>query len=223
MTVQTVIRRFGGRDGLFAAALERESGRVRDQRDTAPVGDVAGAVRVLLDHYDEYGDKVLTLLALENRSAALPGPPLARAGCCTGHGASRVFAPRSPWPARGRGRGAWPSSSPSPTSTPGSCCAGMPACPGTNVALALRELLDPLTGGRLMARILVYTSPARGHLFPMMALALELKSRGHEVSVRTLAADVDLVRRQGLRPQPSTRASRRSPVTTGRPRTRGRR
>jgi AcrR family transcriptional regulator len=70
VAVQTVIRRFGGREGLFAAALERESGRVRDQRDTAPVGDVEAAVRVLLDHYEEYGDKVLTLLALESRSAA---------------------------------------------------------------------------------------------------------------------------------------------------------
>src|SRR5919202_838497 len=49
-----------------------------------------------------------------------------------------------------------------------------------------------------MSRILVYTSPARGHLFPIMALALELKRRGHEVTVRTLAADVDVVRAQGI-------------------------
>src|SRR5919206_1435847 len=49
-----------------------------------------------------------------------------------------------------------------------------------------------------MSRILVYTSPARGHLFPMTALALELRSRGNEVSVRTLAADVELVRAQGI-------------------------
>jgi MGT family glycosyltransferase len=49
-----------------------------------------------------------------------------------------------------------------------------------------------------MSRILVYTSPARGHLFPIMALALELKRRGHEVTVRTLAADVELVRAQGI-------------------------
>jgi MGT family glycosyltransferase len=49
-----------------------------------------------------------------------------------------------------------------------------------------------------MSRILVYTSPARGHLFPIMALALELKRRGHEVTVRTLAADVELVRAQGV-------------------------
>ena len=92
VTVQTVIRRFGGREGLFAAALERESRRVRDQRDTAPVGDVAAAVRVLLDHYEEYGDKVLTLLALENRSPAAAevvrqGRLLHRSWC------ERVFAP----------------------------------------------------------------------------------------------------------------------------------
>jgi hypothetical protein len=34
------------------------------------VGDVAAVVRVLLDHYEQYGDKVLTLLAIENRSPA---------------------------------------------------------------------------------------------------------------------------------------------------------
>ena len=53
-----------------------------------------------------------------------------------------------------------------------------------------------------MSRILVYTSPARGHLFPMTALALELRARGHEVAVRTLACDVDLVRAQGLEAAP---------------------
>jgi AcrR family transcriptional regulator len=67
VTVQTVIRRFGGREGLFAAAAEREVERVRAQRDEAPVGDVAGAVRVLVDHYEAFGDRVLRLLAEEER------------------------------------------------------------------------------------------------------------------------------------------------------------
>jgi AcrR family transcriptional regulator len=92
VTVQTVIRRFGGREGLFAAALERESGRVGDQRDTAPVGDVPAAVRVLVDHYEEMGDRVLALLALEDRSPAAAqvvaqGRLLHRAWC------ERVLAP----------------------------------------------------------------------------------------------------------------------------------
>jgi AcrR family transcriptional regulator len=67
VTVQTVIRRFGDKDGLFAAAWEREAERVREQRDQAPPGDVAAAVRVLAEHYEMFGDRVLRLLAEEDR------------------------------------------------------------------------------------------------------------------------------------------------------------
>jgi AcrR family transcriptional regulator len=92
VTVQTVIRRFGGRDGLFAAAAEREVERVRRQRDEAPVGDVAGAVRVLLDHYETMGDRALRLLAEEERVPGMReladrGRALHRDWC------ARVFAP----------------------------------------------------------------------------------------------------------------------------------
>jgi AcrR family transcriptional regulator len=91
VSVQTVIRRFGGRDGLVAAAAEREGERVRDQRDEAPVGDVAGAVRVLVDHYESMGDRVFAMLAEEQRTPALR--ELADAGRAT-HRAwcARVFA-----------------------------------------------------------------------------------------------------------------------------------
>jgi MGT family glycosyltransferase len=47
-------------------------------------------------------------------------------------------------------------------------------------------------------RILAYTSPARGHLNPMMGPLLELASRGAEVHVRTLASEVSAVREAGL-------------------------
>ncbi len=50
----------------------------------------------------------------------------------------------------------------------------------------------------MMARALIYTSPARGHLYPIMGLATELSARDHEVHVVTLTGDVDLVRSQGL-------------------------
>ena len=70
VTVQTVIRRFGGRDGLLAAAAERESERVREEREVAP-GDVDGAVRALVEHYERTGDRVLRMLAEETRSAAV--------------------------------------------------------------------------------------------------------------------------------------------------------
>jgi AcrR family transcriptional regulator len=104
VTVQTVIRRFGGRNGLIAAAAERESDKVRRQRAQAPVGDVAGAVHVLVEHYEAYGDRVLKMLAEEERVPGLReiadrGRALHREWC------AEVFAPSlSPLKALDRAR-----------------------------------------------------------------------------------------------------------------------
>lgn len=92
VTVQTVLRRFGSKEGLIHAATVRERQKVVAQRDSAPVGDVAGAVRVLIEHYEMLGDRVLKLLADEARSPALKeilegGRQVHREWC------ARVFAP----------------------------------------------------------------------------------------------------------------------------------
>jgi AcrR family transcriptional regulator len=71
VSVRTVIRRFGGKAGLVAAAGRREAERVRRQRDEAPAGDLRAAVRVLVDHYEALGERVLRLLAEEHRSPEL--------------------------------------------------------------------------------------------------------------------------------------------------------
>jgi AcrR family transcriptional regulator len=68
VSVQTVIRRFGGKDALFEAAMQREFERVRRQREAARPGDVRGAVRDLIDHYEDIGDGVLRMLAEEDRT-----------------------------------------------------------------------------------------------------------------------------------------------------------
>ncbi len=49
-----------------------------------------------------------------------------------------------------------------------------------------------------MARILAYTSPARGHLFPLTAVLQELAGRGHEIALRTLASEVEPARLRGF-------------------------
>jgi len=49
-----------------------------------------------------------------------------------------------------------------------------------------------------MARVLAYTSPARGHLFPVTPILDELAGRGHDVALRTLASEVDLMRARGF-------------------------
>ncbi len=60
-----------------------------------------------------------------------------------------------------------------------------------------------------MARILAYTSPARGHLFPSVPTLLELRRRGHEVGLRTLAAEVELARGLGFAAEPIAAAIER--------------
>lgn len=104
VTVQTVIRRFGGRQGLIAAAMKRETARVRAQRGSAPAGDVTRAVELLVNHYEELGDRVIKMLAEEFRNPALHqmaehGRAVHRAWC------ERVFAPTlARLPARDRRR-----------------------------------------------------------------------------------------------------------------------
>lgn len=53
-----------------------------------------------------------------------------------------------------------------------------------------------------MSNVLVYTSPAKGHLFPVMDLALALQARGHRVRVHTLSTEQELVTRAGLEAAP---------------------
>jgi MGT family glycosyltransferase len=53
-----------------------------------------------------------------------------------------------------------------------------------------------------MARILIYTSPAPGHIFPPVPTALALVERGHNVVLRTGWRGVELLERVGLRGAP---------------------
>jgi AcrR family transcriptional regulator len=70
VTVQTVLRRFGSKDRLSDAATEMVRERVMSQRGEVPVGDIAGAVENLVDHYEEWGDSVVRLLVQEDRVPA---------------------------------------------------------------------------------------------------------------------------------------------------------
>jgi AcrR family transcriptional regulator len=71
VSTQTVIRHFGSKDSLFDAAVERETAGIERQRDEAPIDDVEATIRVLMEHYEEFGDRVLFLLAEEQRAPHL--------------------------------------------------------------------------------------------------------------------------------------------------------
>jgi AcrR family transcriptional regulator len=71
VTKQTVLRRFGSKDGLMAAAGERAIADTSAERDAVAPGDLQRAVRVLVGHYERMGDRVMRLLAEETRNPAL--------------------------------------------------------------------------------------------------------------------------------------------------------
>lgn len=61
VTVRTVLRHFGSRDGLFDAIADFAREVVVAERQ-APVGDVPAAARIIVDHYELRGDIVLRML-----------------------------------------------------------------------------------------------------------------------------------------------------------------
>jgi AcrR family transcriptional regulator len=61
VSVQTVLRHFGSRDGLIDAAVEAAKDEVLEER-RCPVGAVEAAVHTVVAHYEQRGDFVLRLL-----------------------------------------------------------------------------------------------------------------------------------------------------------------
>lgn len=71
-TVQTVLRHFGSKSGLMAAAAQRGMAGTQAGRDQVPTGDLRAVALYLGRHYEEVGDMVLGMLTFEAQ-----GPDLA--------------------------------------------------------------------------------------------------------------------------------------------------
>lgn len=66
VSIQTVIRRFGGKEGLLEAAHERFGAAIRARRQ-APGTDPETIIQALIGDYEQVGDLVLRVLAQEDR------------------------------------------------------------------------------------------------------------------------------------------------------------
>jgi len=71
VSVQTVIRRFGGRESLFQAALQHTGAKMTADRVVEPGTDPAEIVDVLVEHYERFADRLLRTLAQEESQPAL--------------------------------------------------------------------------------------------------------------------------------------------------------
>ena len=89
VTVQTVLRHMGSRDGCFSAVGERVAGRVHAQLGDTEPGNVSNAISDLMAHYEAEGALVLNLLAQENGE-----DPLASEAVQTGRAYHRAWVER---------------------------------------------------------------------------------------------------------------------------------
>jgi AcrR family transcriptional regulator len=66
VTLQTVLRRFGSKSSLVAAAAREGAGQVEAQRGDVSPGDLRAAVSNLFDHYEQWADVALRLVSQED-------------------------------------------------------------------------------------------------------------------------------------------------------------
>jgi AcrR family transcriptional regulator len=71
VTVQTVLRRFGDRDSVLAAAIAGFAREVFAQRGRARADDLDDAVANLVDHYERWGALVIKMITEQAASPAL--------------------------------------------------------------------------------------------------------------------------------------------------------
>ena len=103
VALQTVVNHFGSKGALLAAVAENVGERIDRRRDDVAAGDLAGSVAMIIDEYEEIGDAVFRMIALEGRVEELT-PLLTHGRAVHRAWVERVFADRLPdgQPERGR-------------------------------------------------------------------------------------------------------------------------
>ncbi|HEX5712293.1 MAG TPA: TetR/AcrR family transcriptional regulator [Solirubrobacterales bacterium] len=71
VSVQTVLRHFESKDGLFLASVMHSGAKMAASRELQPVGSPEEMVDSLIDHYEEFGDRIIHVLAQEDRVPTL--------------------------------------------------------------------------------------------------------------------------------------------------------
>jgi AcrR family transcriptional regulator len=67
VSVRTIIRRYGSKEGLFEACIQQNVVDMETNRDMAAVGDVEGAIHYLLMDYEAHGEAMIRTLAVEEQ------------------------------------------------------------------------------------------------------------------------------------------------------------
>jgi AcrR family transcriptional regulator len=71
VSVQTVLRHFDSKEALFTASYLHTAEKMGGDRGPLPVGSPKAIVANLVDHYERFGDRILWMLAQEEREPTL--------------------------------------------------------------------------------------------------------------------------------------------------------
>src|SRR6478752_10037301 len=71
VTVQTILRRFGDKDTVFAEAISRLGDQILAQRGQAKPNDLDDLLTNLVEHYETHGRLVLKMLGEESSVPAI--------------------------------------------------------------------------------------------------------------------------------------------------------
>jgi AcrR family transcriptional regulator len=66
VTVMTILRKFGSKEGLFDAAIRNDTSGIQDVREKAQAGNIFQAISILMTEYEYAGPAVIRTLAVEN-------------------------------------------------------------------------------------------------------------------------------------------------------------
>lgn len=91
VAIQTVVNHFGTKAGLLAAVAAAIGERFNPRRDEVVAGDTTGAVAMIVTEYEEIGDSIFRMIALEGRVDELT-PLLAHGRTVHRAWVERVFA-----------------------------------------------------------------------------------------------------------------------------------
>jgi AcrR family transcriptional regulator len=66
VTVMTILRKFGSKEGLFEAAIRTDTAGIQDVRKESQAGNINQAISILMKEYEYAGQAVIRTLAVEN-------------------------------------------------------------------------------------------------------------------------------------------------------------
>lgn len=66
VTVRTILRKYGSREGLFHAAIMEDAAGIKDIKDRAEPGNLQLAVALLMEEYEATGTAIIRTLAIEH-------------------------------------------------------------------------------------------------------------------------------------------------------------